>query len=338
MPGIALLVKDQDGIWVGSAGKADIDKKINMEPCHVSKVASLTKIFMGALAFKLQEEGTLNLDAPVSAYLSSSVIGKISNADKVTVRQLLNHTTGIYDVIKDSQFYLGVLNNPPRKWEADDLLKFVEKKDPYFPAGSYVKYSNTNTLLLALVIDKAAGRPHWELLREKIINPLQLKDTYYYFRENLPDGKIAQGYYDLHNNGTILNLSNYNTGSGNGYTGLYSTVGDLYAFIDALFVQQSLLSPTSMNEMLNFNTIEEPNSNRLLGPGVVKDFIHRDDPTEYAYGHRGRDLAYSADAFHFPEKNQTFALIVNYGTDANSSLRPVFFDMRNEIVDKMMGK
>ncbi|MBX9850936.1 MAG: beta-lactamase family protein [Cytophagaceae bacterium] len=333
LPGIALLVKDSSGTWTGSLGKADIDKNIDMQTCHISKVASITKIFMATLTFKLAEEGVLNLDEKVSTYLSSEVIGKIKNADQVTIRQLLSHNSGIYDVITDNGFYLGVLNNPNKNWEQEELLKYVYNKPAAYAPGAGPGYSNTNTLLISMIIDKVTGKPHGQLLREKILNPLNLTNTFYYYREALPEGKVAQGYYDLYNNGTIANLSNYNTGSGNGYTGLYSNVFDLYTFIDALLVQQTLLQPASLSQMLTFNPIEE--SEKLLGAGIFKDFIHHPSG-HYAYGHRGRDLAYSADLFYFPVKNQVFALVVNYGTDAESKLRPAFYDLRNEIVTAMM--
>jgi D-alanyl-D-alanine carboxypeptidase len=334
IPGIALLVKDSNGTWTGSSGLADIKNNIFMQPCHISKVASITKIFMASLAFKLYEEGTLDLDKKISEYLPSDVISKIKNADQVTVRQLMGHNSGIYDIITDNGFYLGVLNNPPHNWTQMELLKYVYGKDPAFAPGEGPGYSNTNTLLLSMIIDRIGGKPHFQLLREKIITPLHLSDTYYYYHDALPNGKVAQGYFDLYNNGNIENLSSYNTGSGNGYTGLYTTVFDMNTFIDALFIQKTLLQPNSLSQMLTFNPNEE--TGKLLGVGAFKDFIHR-APDEYAYGHRGRDLAYSADLFYFPVKNQTMALIVNYGTDAESKLKPVFDDLRNEIVDVMMA-
>ena len=335
LPGIALLIKDANGTWVGSSGMADIAKGIVMQACHISKVASITKIFMATLAFKLSEEGKLNLDAAVNTYLDASQLKDIANADAVTVRQLLNHTTGIYDVIEDNSFYLDVLNNPPKHRTQEDILKFVRGKDAVFPAGEGPGYSNTNTLLLSMIIDKIGGKPHQQLLHEKVIDPLALPNTYYYYHDPLPEGKVAQGYCDLYNNGNIENLSSYNTGSGNGYTGLYSNVFDLLTFIDALLVQKTLVNDNSLQQMLSFNTKEEEGSDRLLGQGVVKDFIHRSN-NEYAYGHRGRDLAYSADLFYFPMQNQTMVLIVNYGTDGDSKFRPAFYDLRKAIVDAMM--
>jgi D-alanyl-D-alanine carboxypeptidase len=335
LPGIALLIRDNNGTWAGSSGMADIAQGIVMQPCHISKVASITKIFMATLAFKLSEAGKLNLDAMASSYLDADQLKNIANADQVTVRQLLNHTTGIYDVIDDNSFYLDVLNNPPKHRTQEDILKFVRGKDAVFPKGQQPGYSNTNTLLLSMIIDKIGGKPHQQLLHEMVIDALQLKNTYYYYHDALPEGKVAQGYYDLYNNGNIENLSSYNTGSGNGYTGLYSNVFDLLTFIDALLIQKTLVSDNSLQQMLTFNPQEEAGSDRLLGAGVVKDFIHR-NANEYAYGHRGRDLAYSADLFYFPVQNQVMVLIVNYGTDGDSKLRPVFYDLRTEIVNAMM--
>ncbi|KAA5536867.1 serine hydrolase [Taibaiella lutea] len=335
LPGITLLVRDSNGTWAGASGMADIDKGILMQPCHIAKVASITKIFMATLAFKLSEEGKLNIDAPINTYLDATQLKDIANANDVTVRQLLTHNSGIYDVIEDNNFYLDVLNNPPKHRTQMDILEFVRGKDAVFQPGTGPEYSNTNTLLLSMIIDKIGGKPHWDLLHEKVIDKLQLPNTYYFYHDALPEGKIAQGYYDLYNNGNIENLSSYNTGSGNGYTGLYSNVFDLLTFIDALFIQKTLVNENSLNQMLDFNPKSEPESDRLLGAGTMKDFIGRSN-NEYSYGHRGRDLAYSADLDYFPESKQVMVLIVNYGTDGDSKLRPAFYELRKEVVDAMM--
>jgi len=335
LPGIALLVRDGSGTWHGASGKADIDKGIPFQSCHVSKVASITKIFMASLAFILSEEGRLDLDKPIREYLSSSDIKDIENADQVTVRQLLNHTSGIYDVITDNSFYLNVLNDPPKNRGALDILKYVRKRKAEFAAGTSSAYSNTNTLLLSMVIDVATGVPHQDLLREKVIKKLNLNDSYYVYHDVLPSGRVAQGYYDLFNNGSIVNVSNYNTGSGHGYTGLYTNVYDLDRFAKALFEDKTLVSQTSLDQMLTFNTMKEEDADRFLGQGTMKDFIEGYPADMYAYGHRGRELGYSADMFYFPEKGITYSLIVNYGTDGSSKLRPVFFDLRKAIVNAL---
>jgi len=185
-----------------------------------------------------------------------------------------------------------------------------------------------------MVINKATGKNHGSLVRERIIKPLGLDNTYYYWHDDFDN--VAQGYFDLYNNGSILNLTNYNTGSGNGYGGLYSNVFDLQTFIEALVRDRTLISEQSLNQMLTFTQTEEGKF-RANGLGIFKDFLER-PADQYAIGHRGRDLSYTADMFWFPNQDYTMAYLVNYGTDANSSLRPAFFEFRTEIVDVMMKK
>lgn len=333
MPGISLMITDENGYWIGSAGMADLKKSIPMKPCVISKVASLTKMFVAVLTYKLWGAHYFSLDDPISDYLPSDIIHHVKNADKTTIRMLLAHRSGIYDVITDNGFYLAVLNNPGKKWTGEELIKFVYGKDPYFPAGDSASYSNTNYLLLSMVINQATGKSHADLLKQQVIQPLGLNDTYYHWHDVLPSGRVAQGYFDLYNNGTIVNVSNLNTGNGNGYNGIYTTVTDLHTFLDALLVKKTLIPDSALSQMLTFSPNNE--DGKLLGAGIFKDFIDR-APDQYGYGHRGRDLAYSADLFYFPNQKRSFALEVNYGNDAQSSLQPVYFELRNKIVDELL--
>ncbi len=333
LPGISVLVTDSAGTFTVTSGYADMDKDIEMLPCHVSKMASVTKIYIGALAMLLVEDGALALDDPLTKWLSEDDIGKVENAEDVTLRQCLNHTTGIVDVITINNFYLEILNNPARFWEPEDLLKFVRNKAALFPPGTDVRYSNTNLLLAAMVIEGATGRPHEDLLHEKIIEPMQLNETYYHWHDDLPD-YTAQGYLDLYNNGTVLNLSEYNTGSGNGYGGLYTDVYDMQTFTEALFKYKTLLQPATLDTMLTFIGMEEE-KNRSIGITVMKDLLER-APDEFAYGHRGRDLAYSSDAYYFPNQDITLVYLVNYGTNSDTPIRDVFEEFRIALIDKVL--
>jgi len=333
LPGIILLVKDDNGFYIGSAGMADINKSITLQSCHISKICSITKMELGVAIMRLQEKGILSLDDPIRNYISADILDKIENCDQpLTIRNLMNHTSGIYDVIDDQGFYLQVLNDPGKHWIADDLLKYVYNKDavfefnPDYTAG----YSNTNYTLLSMIAEEATNKSHSQVLHEEVIDALGMTNTYYFWHDPLPDNEVAQGYYDLYNNGTLMNLTNWNTGSGNGYGGMYSTVWDMYLLLDALFVKKTLLTQESLDQMLVFNPTVE--SRKLLGVACFKDFIDIGDPEkDYAWGHRGRDLSYSADLFYFPEHNAIMSMIVNYGTDGDSPLRPVFLEMRDEV-------
>ncbi|HLO90150.1 MAG TPA: serine hydrolase domain-containing protein [Lentimicrobium sp.] len=338
LPGVSLLIKNDEGFFIGTAGLSDIKEGIKMQPCQVSKIASITKMMLGVAVLRLQEKGVLSIDDPVNRYIPQSTLDKIGNGDKqLTIKNLMNHTAGLYEVIEDQNFYLQVLNDPSKKWTSDDLLKYVYGKDPMFEFNpeDTAAYSNTNYLLLSMVIEGATKKPHSAILHEEVIDLLGMNDTYYYWHDDLPKTGIVQGYYDLYNNGNLENLTQWNTGSGNGYGGVYSNVWDMYLFMDALFVKKTLLTKASLDQMLVFHPDVE--SRKLLGVSCFKDFIDIGNPdTDYAWGHRGRDLSYSADLFYFPEHNTIMAMIVNYGTDGDSPLRPVFLEMRDLIAKEIV--
>lgn len=330
LPGISLLVEDENGVYVVVSGKADIEKDINFTPCHISKAASITKLLNGTLTLMLQDEGKLSLDDKLDKYIDSDILNMIDNAPGKTIRQLMNHTTGIFDVITSSKFYLAVLNNPNKSWTQEELLEFVygepgETLNDPFPAN----YSNTNTLLLSMCIEKATGIPHEKLLRTKVLDPLQMTNTYYQSREDVPNS-AAQGYFDLYNNNTIVNVSNLITGSGNGFSGIYSNIFDLHKFIKALFVDKTLLSQASLDEMFSFVQEEE---DFFCGAGTVKKFTQK---AAHGIGHTGRDLGYSANLFYFPEKGRIMVFFVNYGINGDSNLRPVFNSFESDITDAVL--
>jgi len=336
LPGISLLVTDQHGTWIGAAGKADIANNVDFAPTQVSKIASVTKFMMGVLVFKMMEDsihsglGYSDLDKKISTWLPRHITDKIANGDKVTLGQLMNHESGIPDLIEQDKFYLAVLNNPNKKWTQEELLQFVDGLPPVFAPGDTAIYSNTNTLLTSMILEKISGRDHAELLREIVLNPLGLHNTYYQPHENLPTS-VAQGYYDLYRNHTIVNVSNFITGSGNGYGGVYSNVIDMSRFLDAVLIHPQFLSTKSLQLMQRYGKSDGANR---YGYGLMKKFISRGENA--GLGHSGRDLGYTADLFYFPSKNVSYALLVNYGTDANSDLKEVFIQFENELLDSLL--
>ncbi|MGN6298270.1 MAG: serine hydrolase domain-containing protein [Ginsengibacter sp.] len=332
LPGISLLVNDANGTWVGSIGKADIERNIPFTVGQVSKVASITKLFMGTLVFKLIEDsahtglGYNALYTKINTWLPSSVTNKVPNGNKITLGDCLKHETGVPDVIEQDAFYLAVLNDPNKIWKPEELLEFIYNKPPVFSPRDTAIYSNTNTVLVIMVIEAATHRKHSDLLKQYILNPLHLTHTYYQPHDVLPN-TVAQGYFDLYNNNTIVNVSNLVTGSGNGYGGIYSNVFDLFTFESALFIQQTLLSPKSFAIMQTYGKKDDTN---YYGYGLQKSYIQPNG--DYGIGHKGRDLGYSANLFYFPHNGVTHIFFVNYGTDANSGLKDVFGSFVDELV------
>ena len=333
LPGISLLVNDNKGTWIGSTGKADIENNIAFTPGTISKAASITKFFMSTLLFRMMEDsvntgiGYNAIHTKISHWLPSRIIDRLPNGDLVTLGECMNHETGIPDVIEQDDFYLAVLNDPNKKWQPEELLEFIYNKKPLFFPSDTAIYSNTNTILIKMVIEAATGKSHADLLKQYILIPLGLNHTYYQPYDELPNS-TAQGYFDLYNNNTIVNVSNLVTGSGNGYGGLYSNVFDLFTFIKAVLVEKTFLSAKSLSIMQTYGKKDDPN---YYGYGIQKTFL--DHGGDYGIGHKGRDLGYSANLFYFPNKGIIHVFFINYGTDADSGLKQVFFDFQDELVD-----
>lgn len=333
LPGISLLISDHHGTWIGAAGKADIENNIDFVPGTISKAASITKFFMSTLVFKLIEDsintglGYNFIHTQLSQWLPSDVIKKLPNGNLVTLGQCMNHETGIPDVINQNEFYLAVLNNPNKKWQPEELLEFIYNKPPLFAPSDTAVYSNTNTILIKMVIEAATHKNHSDLLKQYILYPLQLNHTYYQPYDQLPNS-VAQGYFDLYNNNSIVNVSNLVTGSGNGYGGLYSNVFDLFTFIKAVLVERSFLSAKSLAIMQTYGKKDDPN---YYGYGIQKSFLNHG--SDYGIGHKGRDLGYTANLFYFPNKEVIQVLFVNYGTDSKSNVRQVFYDFQEELLN-----
>jgi D-alanyl-D-alanine carboxypeptidase len=153
-----------------------------------------------------------------------------------------------------------------------------------------------------------------------------MNDTYYQWHDALPSN-VAQGYFDLYNNNTLINVSNLVTGSGNGYGGVFSNLFDLHRFAEALLIHRTLLQPASMDRMMSFGKTD---GNNRYGCGIQKCFLELGN--DYGLGHKGRDLGYTANLFYFPSKGVLHIFFINYGTGPESELRQVFYDFQDELL------
>jgi len=332
LPGISFFIEDESGTWSGAAGMADIARGIPYAPCTVNKLGSITKMMFAAAVFQLEEKGLLNLDDPISKHLGKELIGRVQNADAVTLRDLLRHNTGIYDVISDAGFYLAVVNQPNKVWTAEELLRFTYDKPAYFPAHNGVKYSNTNTLLAAMVVDaiRPQGKNHVQWMHELVFEKLGMSHTYYHAHDALPR-ETARGYFDLYQDGTLTDVSNMITGSGFGFTGVYANVYDIHRFMRALFVTQTLVSSSSLKSMQEWLS---PDSTYDVGVGLLREYKNTGYP---GIGHTGGDLGYAAVAHIFPTRNNRVLIYcVNYGTNGESKLRKVYDAFRKDMAEELL--
>ena len=170
--------------WVGVSGVSH--GNIPIKPETVFNAGSITKNFVAALILKLAEEGMLSLDDPLHKWLPDS-----QNIDNtITIRQLLNHTSGI-PAIKGRSFVRPILKNPKKYWTPKEvIITFVHKSQ--FPKGTGWHYSNAGYILLGMIIEKATGSKVSTELRKRFWNPLGLDSTFFAVEEVLP-GNMGRG-------------------------------------------------------------------------------------------------------------------------------------------------
>lgn len=303
----------QTGIWTGASGKADLNNDVAMKACNLSRVGSTAKMFTATTVLKLAEESKLTLDDKIADHLQGDMITKIANADKATIRQLLQHSGGLYNYIQSLKFQTASLNDLIREWRPNDLLQYAYNQKAYFNAGEDVRYSNTGYILLGLLIEKIEGKPFYQVFEEKIFKPLNLTMTRFAAEDPVPHG-IVRGYIDLYSKLQVIESTYYSgwdyyTADG----GLISNPYDLSIFFRAL-MNGEILNENSLDEMLTWQTPKEEDTEFFpiaYGLGIFK----METPYGTAYMHSGDAIGYYANMLYFPEDGSTivYAVNSNYG-------------------------
>ena len=309
-PGAMLYVSSPElGTWTGVAGLGNIEMDAAMRPDDKFRAGSIMKPFVSVVILQLVEEGLLSLDDPMPTVLSENVTAKFANSDQITVRMLLNHTSGLPEFVTDV-VYAEIAANPTRVWEEDEWLDIAADQVPYFTPGQGWKYSNTDYVLLGLVIEQTTGHSWREEVRERIIEPLNLENTL------LPEpgdlsipGNHARGYHAM--NGALVDLTGVDPSMAGaaGGSALVTTTADLARFLNAVLTGELFQSAGTLNEMLAFvDAPDEAGVPYWYGLGMEKYVLPGGIEM---IGHSGSTAGFSADVSSIPTLNITVAAAFN---------------------------
>ncbi|WP_170102181.1 serine hydrolase domain-containing protein [Streptomyces viridosporus] len=185
VPGVTATARDRRGTWSATAGVGDLRTGQERSPHDRYRIGSVTKTFVATVLLQLEAEDRLSLDDTVDTWLPGLVTGNGHDGTRITLRQLLNHTSGIFNYTADEVYQRtysteeGFFEHRYDTRAPEDLVRVALAHEPYFEPGAPGKweYSNTNYVLAALVIEKATGRPYGEEVRRRVIKPLQLTAT-----------------------------------------------------------------------------------------------------------------------------------------------------------------
>lgn len=264
--------------WSYATGTASYEMPRPVEPNFSFRIGSITKTFTASVVLQLAEEKQLNLDDTVEKWLPGVVQGNGYDGSKITIRQLLNHTSGIAAYTDLDMRDITLPQNPFRYYSTDELISLALAKPPVFAPGEGWDYSNTNTVIAGEIIRKVTGDTYAEQIRKKFIEPLGLKETFVMEASSHIPGKHANG-YNMDRSGRLYDLTEINQSWANAAGDMVSTVKDLTTFFSAL-LGGKLLNQELMNQM--FTTVDSPIGK--VGLGVYEE--KTPDGQSY-WGHAG---------------------------------------------------
>lgn len=316
VPGVVATILDADGSWTGVAGLAKIEDQTPMGACHLHYLQSIAKTYMVVVILKLYEEGKIDLDAKAATYLPESQSKRIPGMEKVTVRMLLNHTSGLPEYNYDPTYITRLLQNPKRLFSPAEYLDYVERKKPAFEAGTKFSYLNFGYCLLSLMADHITG-DHAKYMRENILEPLGLRHTYYRIGQgNTYEGRLVNAYWDRHSNGAIENISvlqNSNVASMAGDDGIITTAEEAILFLKGL-MEGKLVKPETLALMQDW--VKDSKGNPRYGMGLTYTSM----AGEEAIGHSGGGLGAGCELYYFPAKKVYMFMSINLGTVTSSQI------------------
>ncbi|WP_372460049.1 serine hydrolase domain-containing protein, partial [Streptomyces anatolicus] len=181
-PGVTAQARDRRGTWNAAAGLGDLKRQSPRGAHDRYRIGSVTKTFVATVLLQLEAEGALDLDDKVGKWLPGVVEGNGHDGDRITVRQLLNHTSGIYNVTADPGFRRKVftedfLAHRYDTWTPRQQVAIAMRHEPDFAPGTGWRYSNTNYVLAGMIIEKVTGVPYGTAIRQRVIEPLGLRAT-----------------------------------------------------------------------------------------------------------------------------------------------------------------
>jgi len=329
LPGASIAVySEAEGWWADATGFANVEQKIPMQNCHLQYVQSVSKMYIAVAILQLKEQGKIELDAPMTKYLPEKFSKYIKDASKISIRMLLNHTSGVPEYNTNPGFVSNAILHPLNNFTSEDCIKAIANQDLQFAPGSKYVYTNSNYLLLTLIADAIVG-DHAAYIRKNIFAPLGLKNTYYDKENSYLKGlNLPESYWDVLNIGVPVNITPFQqitVACSKGDDGIVCTTVDAVKFLKGV-MEGKLLKPESMKEMMNF--VKDEKGRERYGMGMV----HYDLGGLIAYGHGGGGVGAGCGLVYIPSHKIYLFIATNLGVFVDGKLSKKADDMKTEVL------
>jgi len=299
VPGIQLSIKHPNlGVISVASGQANIKENINLTITHSLRIASATKIFTAVLIMKLVENKIININDTMKTLLPNL---EFKTANIITLKDLLQHTTGFKGYFNDDDdFQEYVIDNPKEVYSPEILFK--KALNLHTPIESEINdefhYTNTNYIILGMIIEKYFNKSYKKCVEEEIINPLSLKNTLAI--NDISEIKdMAEGYFFIDN--TNISGKKYNHSFLFSAGNIISRTSDLVEFIDAL-MKNKLISKETLSIMKKYINTSSEDLEYGFGLGNFKNL---------GVGHNGLTLGYTSIVIYNKELNLSIAVLIN---------------------------
>ncbi|EEK70015.1 D-stereospecific peptide hydrolase [Bacillus mycoides] len=247
IPGILAKTSEDGKTWSYAAGVADLRTQKPMETDFRFRIGSVTKTFTATVVFQLAEENRLNLDDSIEKWFPGVIQGNGYDDKQITIRQLLNHTSGIANYTMSKDFNI---MDTKKSYTTEELVKMGISMPPDFAPGKSWSYSNTGYVLLGILIEKVTGNSYAEEIENRIIEPLELANTFLPGNSSvIPGTNHARGYIQLDGASAPKDVTYYNPSMGSSAGDMISTADDLNKFFSYL-LGGKLLKEQQLKQML----------------------------------------------------------------------------------------
>lgn len=321
---VAVVFPDDRAIAVAS-GMADSVKHQPMKTSDRMMEGSVGKTYVSAIAMQLIKEGKFNLDDKISKYLGHySWFSRLPNANDITIKMLMQHTSGIMRYEFKPAFTNDLTANPAKVWKPEELLAYVFDEKAPFKAGQGWDYADTNYIVLAMIMEQVSGKAYYDMLRDRILKP-------YHLTETLPSDKrklkgLIQGYAGKNNdfghqseviapNGEFIINPQFEWTGG----GVYANTTDLAKWGKMLY-EGNAFDPAMLPVMEDGVPARMLGRNTNYGLGVI---IRQSPDYGVSYGHSGFFPGYMTEMYYFPKYKMCIAVQTNSSDYASFKMQPL---------------
>ncbi|MCQ4151625.1 MULTISPECIES: serine hydrolase domain-containing protein [Rhodococcus] len=305
IPGAMVGIWGPDGNYVKVAGVSDTATKAPMETDFYHRIGSVTKTFTVTALLQLVDEGKIGLDDPISKYVDGVMEG-----DAISLRQLAGMRSGLVAYTTSEQFVMDVLSDPRRSFTSEELFGYVKDLPLQIRPGTTVDYSNTNTLLLGMVIEKVTGSTLSEVIDTKITTPLGMEHTSFPTTNAFPNPH-AQGYTNQTHDESVTAATDWNPSWGGAAGAMISSLDDMRIWVPAL-AKGDLLADDTQKQRLHTEPLGEGDDNSGYGLGLFN--------SGGWIGHNGSLPGYKTVSVYLPEKDTTLVVFINTDIDGETDL------------------